>query len=191
MTQLRKDKLEEIKYRAETQGINAGYQPEEILAMVNRLLAAEGQKPVRYLNKFTGVCVTLEQQPDAATDTAVYVPLFAAPQPVAMPDELLAAMEEVLRISDRDHEAWHRARDGIAACRAAMLNEPVSQPYKLPDGYVLVPVEPTPEMCQTQYIGVDVFTGVTPDPEYYSIGGSDAAKIYRAMLAAAPQEPTK
>jgi len=55
--------------------------------MARRLLAAEAQKPVRYLNKFTGVCVTLEQQPDAATGTAVYVPLFAAPQPLAVPDD--------------------------------------------------------------------------------------------------------
>lgn len=40
-------------------------------------------------------------------------------RPYTLPSELLAAMEEVLRISDRDHEAWHRARDGIAACRPA------------------------------------------------------------------------
>lgn len=40
----------------------------------------------------------------------------------AVPEELLSAMEEVLRISDRDHEAWHKARNGIASCRAAMLN---------------------------------------------------------------------
>ncbi|WP_371419218.1 DUF551 domain-containing protein [Citrobacter sp. CF971] len=38
-----------------------------------------------------------------------------------MLEELLSAMEEVLRISDRDHEAWHKARNGIASCRAAML----------------------------------------------------------------------
>ena len=42
-------------------------------------------------------------------------------QPLRVPDDLLSAMEEVLRISDRDHEAWKRAREGIAACRAAML----------------------------------------------------------------------
>ncbi|KAA1280218.1 hypothetical protein DXF85_02760 [Citrobacter pasteurii] len=78
-----------------------------------------------------------------------------------MPEELLSAMEEVLRISDRDHEAWHKARNGIASCRDAMLqagnhteqrldmverygddnkivagNSPVT-----PDGYVLVPKE--------------------------------------------------
>ncbi|WP_392439279.1 hypothetical protein AABD61_10115 [Edwardsiella piscicida] len=36
--------------------------------------------PVRYLNKFSGVCVTLEQQPNAATDSAIYQPLYSAQQ---------------------------------------------------------------------------------------------------------------
>ncbi|MBJ9026983.1 DUF551 domain-containing protein [Citrobacter braakii] len=45
-------------------------------------------------------------------------------------------MEEVLRISDRNHEAWNKARNGIASCRVATLqagNSPVS-----PDGWILV-----------------------------------------------------
>lgn len=46
------------------------------------------------------------------------------PAPV-VPEELLSAMEEVLRVSDRDHEAWHKVRNGIAACRAV---QPVSAP---------------------------------------------------------------
>lgn len=53
-----------------------------------------------------------------------------------MPEELLSAMEEVLRISDRDHEAWHKARNGIASYRDAMLqagNSPV-----IPDGWIPV-----------------------------------------------------
>jgi hypothetical protein len=45
----------------------------------------------------------------------------AHPAPVSVPDELLSAMEEVLRISDRDHEAWHKAKAGILSCRAAMI----------------------------------------------------------------------
>lgn len=44
------------------------------------------------------------------------------PAPVVVPDDLLSAMEEVLRISDRDHDAWHKAKAGIVSCRAAMLN---------------------------------------------------------------------
>ncbi|WP_239670524.1 hypothetical protein, partial [Citrobacter braakii] len=41
-----------------------------------------------------------------------------APAPV-VPEALLSAMEEVLRISDRDHEAWNKAKIGIASCRAS------------------------------------------------------------------------
>jgi hypothetical protein len=55
--------------------------------------------------------------------------------------ELLEAMDEVIRISDRDHDAWNRAKEAIAACRAAMLAQPVSQGYKLsspetPEGWI-------------------------------------------------------
>ena len=46
------------------------------------------------------------------------IPLYTAPP---VPEDLLSAIEEVLRISDRDHEAWHKVRNGIASCRAAML----------------------------------------------------------------------
>ncbi|BEM92735.1 hypothetical protein SME53J_21740 [Serratia marcescens] len=59
----------------------------------------------------------------------------ATPAP-AVPDELLDAMEEVIRISDRDHEAWDKAKAAITACRAAMLAQPVSQRYTLPDGWI-------------------------------------------------------
>lgn len=47
--------------------------------------------------------------------------LFTTPPAPAVPDELLDAMEEVIRISDRDHEAWDEAKAAITACRAAML----------------------------------------------------------------------
>lgn len=119
MTQLSREKLEEIKYRTETQGINAGYLPDEILAMVNRLLASEAQEPVADAVAWSHpneerTCDIRLRRHDVKPG-----PLYAAPQPVAVPSELLGAMEEVLRISDRDHEAWRRVREGIAAYRAA------------------------------------------------------------------------
>ncbi|ECF6827445.1 hypothetical protein PU90_09595 [Salmonella enterica subsp. enterica] len=89
-----------------------------------------------------------------------------------VPDELLSAMEEVLRISDRDHEAWRKARNGIASCRAAMLqagNSPVT-----PDGYVLVPVELTCAMDDAAW-------------EAYHETRS-MSDIWAALLAAAPQQ---
>ncbi|HCM7855480.1 TPA: hypothetical protein N3492_004304 [Klebsiella pneumoniae] len=58
----------------------------------------------------------------------------------------------------------------------------------IPDGYVMVPKEPTEAMCDISHIGVDVYCGITDDNEYYSIGGAEAAKVWKAMLAAAQQE---
>lgn len=46
----------------------------------------------------------------------------AQPAP-SVPEELLSAMEEVLRISDRDHDAWHKAKCAIASCRATMRQD--------------------------------------------------------------------
>ncbi|EPK8593537.1 hypothetical protein QDZ86_005449 [Pluralibacter gergoviae] len=49
-------------------------------------------EPVRYMNKFTGTCVALEQQPDADDDAAVYVPLYTSPQPApVVPEEITSA----------------------------------------------------------------------------------------------------
>ncbi|MCL2892510.1 hypothetical protein [Brenneria tiliae] len=56
--------------------------------------------------------------------------LYAAPvlpsQPQAVPDDLLTAVEEVIRISDRKHEAWDRAKAAISSYRAAMLQPATS-----------------------------------------------------------------
>ncbi|MGR7930778.1 DUF551 domain-containing protein [Salmonella enterica] len=67
----------------------------------------------------------------------------APPAPVSVSDELLSAMEEVLRISDRDHEAWHKAKAGILSCRVAMLqgSQPVSNRDELPPS-----IKPAPEL---------------------------------------------
>ena len=50
--------------------------------------------------------------------------------PAAVPEDLLSLMEEVLRISDRDHDAWNRAKSAIAACRAAMLQSDDGRDYR-------------------------------------------------------------
>ncbi|WP_241166789.1 hypothetical protein [Serratia marcescens] len=214
----------------------------EIETDLRRLANREAQ-PVAYLNKFSGVCMTLEQQPNAANDAAVYVPLYTAPPapayperlpcPVhllpglkfgkgvptrsmldalvrraeyeaeleamtpeqkaednarieafkallpkppapAVPDELLDAMEEVIRISDRDHEAWDKAKSAITACRAAMLAQPVSSGYKLPDGFKLMPLEMTDEIGEAIAMEARCCGGI-------------ALCIYEAALAAAPE----
>ncbi|ASM17983.1 hypothetical protein BVG90_15145 [Serratia marcescens] len=52
---------------------------------VIELLANREAQPVAYLNKFSGVCMTLEQQPNADDDVAVYSPLYTAPPAPAVP----------------------------------------------------------------------------------------------------------
>ena len=109
-------------------------------SIARQLLAGMEREPVYQACKEAGVWVDIE--PDDVSSLKVngeqIRALYAAPQlphPAVVPsNELLSAIEEVLRISDRDHEVWHRARKGIADFRAAMLQgaEPVSQPYTLP-----------------------------------------------------------
>lgn len=95
-------------------------------------------QPVAYLNKFSGVCMTLEQQPNAAHDAAVYVPLYLAPPAPAVntaPDfeAWFNSPEAGLRVVNFhiQHELQMKAWE---ACRAAMLAQPVSGGYKLASG---------------------------------------------------------
>ncbi|HIA0194861.1 TPA: hypothetical protein ACWOST_001092 [Salmonella enterica subsp. enterica] len=72
--------------------------PESVEAAANLklaeiALAALTAEPVRYLNKFSGTCVTLEQQSNAADDVAVYIPLYAAPPATVVPEKLPCSVE--------------------------------------------------------------------------------------------------
>ena len=92
----------------------------------------------------------------------------AQPAPV-VPDEL--PVHAIAPYSGAEYEAGYR--DGWNACRAAMLqagNSPV-----IPEGYVMVPKEPTSEMVKKMR---------------YHVGSYDRniKDGYKAMLAAAPQE---
>lgn len=58
------------------------------------------------------------RDPDAAEKEHCQIEmLYTAPPAPAVPAELLDAMAEVIRISDRDHEAWDRAKAAISACQ--------------------------------------------------------------------------
>ncbi|MGU6849145.1 DUF550 domain-containing protein [Salmonella enterica subsp. enterica serovar Sandiego] len=72
----------------------------KILIVLKRALVSLDAEPVRYLNKFSSTCVTSEQQPNAAADVAVYVPLYTAPP---------ASEREQIR---REHAEWSDATFG-------------------------------------------------------------------------------
>lgn len=99
----------------------------------------------------------------------------APPAPVSVPDDVTA--EDCPAFIKYDltevDEAWAR---GFNACRAAMLQgaEPVTTAYKLPEGWVAVPIEPTAEMMAE----AKRWTGLT----------STAEIVYREMIAAAQQQ---
>ncbi|ENS4567518.1 hypothetical protein ACE1AW_004546 [Salmonella enterica] len=75
MTTITKERIELFIKNPLENGLTRGEQME--LARI--ALVSLDAEPVRYLNKFSGTCVTLEQQPNAADDVAVYIPLHAAP----------------------------------------------------------------------------------------------------------------
>lgn len=91
------------------------------------------QEPIAWLNDAYLARGVVDGEAGSEDAGPGYIPVYREPlyavQPApVVPEELLSAMEEVLRISDRDHEAWHKARNGIVSCRAAMLqgSQPVS-----------------------------------------------------------------
>lgn len=131
----------------------------KILIVLKRALASLDAEPVRYLNKFSGVCVTLEQQSNAADDVAVYIPLYTAQPVPVVPDEW-TIQDAVKFCRETGRQDAGSAMEAWNACRAAMLQgaEPVSQTYELnelsgnspvtPDGWAMVPKTATPEISQ-------------------------------------------
>lgn len=92
------------------------------MEIFNIALASLTAEPVAWIWKTaSGYDTTSVRMPRNRPGKYAARPLYTAPPAPIVPEELLSAMEEVLRISDRDHEAWHKVRNGIASCRAAML----------------------------------------------------------------------
>ncbi|WNP33608.1 hypothetical protein RN333_08505 [Enterobacter kobei] len=135
--QLSRERLEEIR------DYDTCVTLEESAEMARMLLAAEAREPVilyRERNPYNGITTgwqELTQQEfdfikDNASENAEFKTLYAAPQPVAVPDEM--TREEYKRRFMEEDDFDNTFRGGWNACRAAMLNaEPVSQPYTLPD----------------------------------------------------------
>lgn len=113
-------------------------------------------------------------------------PLYTAPPAlVPVPDEVTAEDCPAFvkyDVTDAD-DAWAR---GFNACRAAMLQgaEPVTTAYKLPEGWVAVPVEPTEEMIAAAMCSNDVLFDKKDDTLFRVQHG----EIWRAMLSTAPQQ---
>lgn len=180
-------------------GGNLGYMMADAAKAIDELLAYRdaGQEPVAIVDMQSGrtngdkfalvYCPAMHKQPDD-----VYY-LYAAPQlpQPAVPDE--AEMPSGPGVPEYN-VGW---ANGWNSCREEMLQgaEPVSQPYTLRDGWVAVPVEPTKEMISAGQDEMDncIENGFDSDIDgnrfdYTEISSDAPYIIYRAMIAAAPQQ---
>lgn len=92
--------IEELQYRihAHENDLTQMWTADYFLNVQKELLALKqaAKNPVGYRNKFTGHFFTLEQQPDAATDTAVYEPVFLAAPVLPKQPELVENLKKVM-----------------------------------------------------------------------------------------------
>ncbi|ENW0012419.1 TPA: hypothetical protein ACUNQU_005063 [Salmonella enterica] len=185
--------------------------PESVEAAANLklaeiALAALTAEPVRYLNKFSGTCVTLEQQSNAADDVAVYIPLYAAPPAPVVPEECPAELPyaqvkavadlfalcwqsgEVVTYTPDPEKAtiWLNNYSGTCVQEYVKLerlqealagNSPVT-----PDGWKLTPEKADEDMIAEGNIMASCMIE--------TVGKIDVSLIYGVMLAAAPEKET-
>ncbi|HGE8501499.1 hypothetical protein ACYZFV_01385 [Serratia ureilytica] len=97
------------------------------------------------------------------------IPLYTAPPAPAVPEAIITAPIEAMRCGPAASYVL-----GWNACRAAMLAQPVSQDYTLPDGFKLMPLEMTDEIGEAIAMEARCCGGIALD-------------IYQAALAAAPE----
>ncbi|HAG3605941.1 TPA: Eaa protein [Salmonella enterica] len=117
MTTITKERIELFIKNPLENGLTRGEQ----MDLARIALVSLDAEPVRYLNKFSGTCVTLEQQSNAADDVAVYIPLYAAPPVPVVPDEW-AIQDAVKFCRETGRQDAGSAMEAWNACRAAMLN---------------------------------------------------------------------
>ena len=141
------------------------------LAALRIALASHEAEPVAWLLSGGGAKnnVSFDSGNAYADPLREVTPLYIAPPaPVSVP----AAME---MDDDFDSAFEHGKAVGWNACRAAMLkagNSPAS-----PDGWQLVPKEPTEAMNKAGWAAMNEHDAINP--------------TYRAMLAAAPQQDVR
>ncbi|EFV42424.1 hypothetical protein HMPREF0864_00753 [Enterobacteriaceae bacterium 9_2_54FAA] len=133
--------IEELQYRihAHENDLTQMWTADYFLSVQKELLALKqaAKNPVAYRNKFTGRFFTLEQQQNAAADTAVYEPVFLAapvlpkqPELVVLTDEQIDAVLDskanmAYIISDKRERLRMFAREII---RTAMISTAPAQP---------------------------------------------------------------
>ena len=117
-----------------------------------------------------------------------WMPLPALPgaQPApSFADAYQGAMEEVAIWKRRALEAEDLNRKFVAEINGpAYMGEPAQPAPSVPEGWKLVPIEPTPEMM---LVAQKADHDHLEHEEWLEYDGEDVKRVYRAMLAAAPE----
>lgn len=124
-------------------------------------------------------------------------PLYTAPPAPMLPEEMPKGLAGQI-VSLLAHNVGDKllAKKIWNACRAAMLQgvEPVTTAYKLPEGWVAVPVEPTEDMIVNGFESEpdESFSDEKEWEEYEAMSGCQQAAhraklCWAAMIATAPK----
>ena len=164
---------DELRQIVETDHVQCG----DAAAMARELLAYREAVPViaAWQHKGEPWRIILDRNiEEVRKNSGSWNPLYTAPPATAVPDERAAFNawnnEDNLPIAGipAKNAAW------LAWQARAMLAQPVSQGYKLPDGYKLVPADPTP-------------AHIAPFIKHCCENESWVRQAWREMLAAATE----
>ncbi|WP_273960611.1 DUF3850 domain-containing protein [Enterobacter kobei] len=148
---------------------------------------------------FTGdfISVTVTHVAELGQWMPGYVLLSVAPPAPVVPDEIPAALrDQIIDICDGVDVCDSAAQEIWKACRDAMLQgaEPITTAYKLPEGWVAVPVEPTEDMIVNGFESEpdESFSDEKEWEAYDAMSGCQQAAhraklCYAAMITAAPK----
>lgn len=158
------------KAAAQSDGGNLGYAMADAVKVINGVIAAFGAEPVAWLHSDNGIGIPAITRSRNVADSWFskgwnIKPLYTTPPATVVPDEMTP-----VQASRTYGDEVRGYRDGWNACRAAMLQGADGNSPVIPDGWVLVPEEPTHEMLEA---GDEQF------------GTYD---VYRRMIAASPQQ---
>lgn len=176
------DRLHQIreilsKAAAQSDGGNLGYAMADAVKVIDGAIAAFGADPVAWKAGSRAFVTRVVAEMYACEIMAEIQPLYITPPATVVPSAMTPIVEDGETIAyERNGERFSTIVGSTwNACRSAMLqagNSPVT-----PDGWQLVPKEPTDEMNKAGWAAMNEHDAINP--------------TYRAMLAAAPKQEVK
>lgn len=175
--QLSRERIEQYLQSAEGQKISdfdsvkmIAVEPDYVIALCRLALAGMDSKPVACM---IGGHYLMHAHDPKIDNYSSAVPLYTTPPaPVAVPDDVASRLPEIMRTGKANR--WE-IQALAKACLAGMLNDGPVTAATVPDGWKLVPVDPTKDMLRAGQSVVGFWL--------------NTVHCYSKMLAAAPAAP--